>query len=900
MSEQVPSATAQPDEELQRSLDEIEYTGRHLGPTLAHVVTAIAFLWALFQLWIASPLPSALWLIDVQKRGIHLAFALLLCYLMFPAARRLAARRIPIYDIVLALLASGVALYLFVGYRGLVARHGILLTVDVAGVTVPVEAILGGVGILLLLEATRRSIGIPLVIVAGTFLLYSVLGPDVHILIAALGGLLLVGGVYQVIRGRLVFAVPLFVLGAAVVAYAFLGEDVQDILAHKGVSLKRLIGYHWLGGEAIFGIPIDVSVSFVFLFVLFGALLDKAGAGGYFLDLAFAMVGKYRGGPAKAAILASGMTGAISGSSIANVVTTGTFTIPVMKRMGLPAVKAGAIEVAASTNGQIMPPIMGAAAFIIAEFIGVSYFDVVVAATIPAVTSYIALLYISDLEAQKLGLRGLPKADIPRFWSTFINGLHYLIPIIVLIYLLMVERWTASSAVFYSIIWMMLIILGAKVFPRRFSHAFLFVPLGLPVLVSTALRWVFGFSITSATIWGLVSAVVIVAAMALMRWHQDRGVLDDLKDGFAKIGSGMVAGARNMITIGVAVAAAGIIVGAVSSTGLNNAMVGVVEVISGGNVYILLIMTAVLCIILGMGLPTTANYIVVASLLAGVVVELGNAAGLVMPLIAVHLFVFYFGLMADSTPPVCLAAFAAAAISRADPLRTGVQSFLYDIRTAVLPFIFIFNPELLLIGVESWWHGIMIFVLSVIAIFCFSSVTQGWLLIKVKWYEAIALLIVMISLFRPEVVMNQIYPPFIPVDMERLAAGQRVAVPGYSIRLHITRETDYGDRLKLYRVATPEILPDPEFGVYGLTLDPTDDGRYEVVDLLPQGLAEQAGVDLGDYVTEVDVEQVGLPSKRLVYPFALLLLGFVIASQLVRKRRETPGTGASAAAGANR
>ena len=311
-------------------------------------------------------------------------------------------------------------------------------------------------------------------------------------------------------------------------------------------------------------------------------------------------------------------------------------------------------------------------------------------------------------------------------------------------------------------------------------------------------------------------------------------------------------------------------------------------------------MTAVLCIILGMGLPTTANYIVVATLLAGVVVELGTAAGLVLPLIAVHLFVFYFGLMADSTPPVCLAAFAASAISRADPLRTGVQSFLYDIRTAVLPFIFIFNPELLLIGVESWWHGIMIFVLSVIAIFCFSSVTQGWLLIKVKWYEAIALLIVMISLFRPEVVMNQIYPPFIPVDMERLAAGERAAVPGYSIRLHITRETDYGDRLKLYRIGTPEIAPDPEFGVYGLVLDPTDDGRYEVVDLLPQGLAEQVGVDLGDYVTEVDVEQVGLPSKRLVYPFALLLLGFVIAWQLVRKRRETPRTGASAEARANR
>ena len=647
---------------------------------------------------------------------------------------------------------------------------------------------------------------------------------------------------------------------------------MQDILAHKGVSLKRLIGYQWLGGEAIFGIPVDVSVSFVFLFVLFGSLLDKAGAGRYFLDLAFAMVGKYRGGPAKAAILASGMTGAISGSSIANVVTTGTFTIPVMKRTGLPAVKAGAIEVAASTNGQLMPPIMGAAAFIIAEFIGISYFDVVVAAIIPALTSYIALFYISHLEAMKLGLRGLPKSDIPRLWSTFINGLHYLIPIIVLVYLLMVERWSPSSAVFYSIVWMMLIILGAKVFPKRFDHAFLVVPLGLPVLVSTALRWGLGQNATDATLWGLVVALVVVAGMAVVSWRRDPSALDDLKAGFSEIGGGMVAGARNMVTIGVAVATAGIVVGAVSSTGLNNAMVGVVEAISGGNIYILLPLTAVLCIILGMGLPTTANYIVVASLLAGVVVELGGAAGLVLPLISVHLFVFYFGLMADSTPPVCLAAFAAAAISRADPLRTGVQSFMYDIRTAVLPFIFIFNPELLLIGVESWWQGIMVFVLSVIAIFCFSAVTQGWLLVKVKWYEAIALLAVMIALFRPDFVMNQFYPPFIGVDMDRFQAGEPVAEPGYSIRLHITRETDYGDRLKLYRIGTPEIAPDPEFGLYGMSMEKTDDGRLEVVDVLPLGLSEQVGVEFGDYVTEVDVEQVGLPSKRLTYPFALALL----------------------------
>ena len=884
---------AQSDEALQQELADIEYTGRKMGPKLAGLIATIAFTWSLFQLWIASPLPSALLLIDVQKRGIHLGFALLLCFLMFPLSRRLATRRIGIFDVALALVACGCALYLFGAYDGLVSRQGILWRPEIFGFRVPFETMLGGLGIVLLLEATRRSIGLPLVIVASTFLLYSVAGPEVDYVFIALGAMFVIFGGVAATRGRMFLAVPMLVVGAFFLLYSWFGETAQDILAHKGVSFTRLIGYQWLGGEAIFGIPLDVSVSFVFLFVLFSALLDKAGAGQYFLDLAFAMVGKYRGGPAKAAILASGMTGAISGSSIANVVTTGTFTIPVMKRTGLPAVKAGAIEVAASTNGQIMPPIMGAAAFIIAEFVGLSYFEVVVAAIIPALASYMALLYISHLEALKLGLKGLPKAEIPLFMSTLISGIHYLIPIIVLIYLLMVERWSASSAVFYSIVWMMLIILGARVFPDRFPHSFLTIPLAIPVLFSTVLRWGLGYNALDATVWGIVVAVVIVTSMAAVAMSQDMGKASGaIKTGFVEIGSGMVAGARNMITIGVAVAAAGIIVGAVSSTGLNNALVGVVEAISGGNVYILLLMTAVLCIVLGMGLPTTANYIVVASLLAAVVVELGGAAGLVMPLIAVHLFVFYFGLMADSTPPVCLAAFAASAISRADPLQTGVQSFLYDIRTAVLPFIFIFNTELLLIGVTSVWHGLSVFLVSVIALFCFSSVTQGWYIVKVKWYEGILLLIVMLALFRPALMMDQFFPEFRDLPLEKFVSGEEAAKPGFTIRLHITRGTDYGDRVKLYRIATPDLQTKDISERYGLTLAPAETerraGNYEVTELLPLSLADQIGVEPGDFVTAVDVEEVGQPAKELVYPFALLLLGLVTLWQLYRRRREKP------------
>ncbi len=789
MAEPTASIPDVSQEELEKRIEEVEYTGRHHSPRMAVTIGAIAAIWSVFQLWIASPLPFMFdigIIVDVPARGIHLAFGLLLCFLIFPASRRQAARPIGVVDVALALLGCGAALYLFLGYEGLVKRDGIPLNIDVLGFSFPFETVLGGIGIVLLLEATRRSIGLPLVVVAGIFLVYSIFG-----------------------------------------------QSMPDLISHRGMSLSRLIGYQWLGAEAIFGIPIDVSVSFVFLFVLFGALLEKAGAGRYFLNLSFAMVGRFSGGPAKAAILASGMTGVVSGSSIANVVTTGTFTIPVMKQLGMPATKAGAIEVAASTNGQLMPPVMGAAAFIIAELIGISYFEVVKAAFIPAFVSYIALLYISHLESQKLGLRGMPASQIPAFGKTFMAGIHFLIPIAALVYLLMVERWTAGTAVFYSIILTMIIIVAERIYHEVRS--------------------------------GEADAV------------------QALKDGMWLVYGGLVSGARNMINIAIAVAAAGIIVGAVSSTGLNNALVGVVETISGGNVYVLLLFTAVLCLILGMGLPTTANYLVVASLLAGVMVELGGAAGLVLPLIAVHLFIFYFGILADSTPPVCLAAFAAAAISRADPIKTGIQGFMYDIRTAVLPFVFIFNPELLLVGVESFWQGLMIFCVSLIAILAFGAATQGWMLVKTRWHETIMLLIVMGMLFRPGFFLDFFYPEFAPLETDKFVAGEKPATAGHSIRLHVTRSTDYGDRFKLFRLATPDVKGTTPEARYGLTVKRDDKGRYVVERLASGSLAEQSGIAVNDAITAIDVEQVDLPSKYLVYPFGLALLGLVIGLQLLRR-----------------
>jgi hypothetical protein len=416
----------------------------------------------------------------------------------------------------------------------------------------------------------------------------------------------------------------------------------------------------------------------------------------------------------------------------------------------------------------------------------------------------------------------------------------------VLVYLLMVERWTAGTAVFWSIMIMMVIMVAQHVWAAFRGNG---------KSVGTAVR-----------------------------------------DGVVEVYDGMVVGARNMITIGIAVAAAGIIVGAVSSTGLNNAIVGVVEAISGGNIYALLILTAVMCLILGMGLPTTANYLVVASLLAGVLVELGSASGLVLPLIAVHLFVFYFGILADDTPPVCLAAFAAAAISRADPIKTGLQGFAYDIRTAILPFVFLFNPELLLIGITSFWHALVIFCVALLAMMCFSSATQGWLLIRTTIIERVLLLVVVVCFFRPDFVLNQVSPAYAPVDLKKFVAGEETIESGRTVRIYITRETNYGDRFKLYVMTAPEAAKGRGPAGYGITLEPVkaDDqekGSYSVSDLAVKGAGETVGIDFGDYVTGFDVAQLGRPAKEWVYPIGLLIMFLVFGLQWMRRGRESDGAG---------
>ena len=742
------------------------------------LVAIIAITWSLFQLWYASPLPFILdfgKIIDVPARSLHLAFGLTLCFLAYPSFKSKRGEPIPIYDYFFAAIGLIATLYIFFSYESWVHRQGILAHLEIFNFKIPYEVILGSLGIILLLEATRRAIGIPLVTIALIFLLFSIFG-----------------------------------------------QSMPDLISHQGLSITRLVGYHWFGGEAIFGIPISVSVSFIFLFVLFGAILDAAGGGKYFLNLAFALVGKMRGGPAKAAILASGLTGLISGSSVANTVTTGTFTIPIMKKTGLPAVKAGAIEVAASVNGQIMPPIMGAAAFVMAELLGISYFTVITHAILPAIICYVALFYISHLESVKLNIKGLPDDQIPPLGKTFLSGIHYLIPIFILIYLLLIERWTAASSVFYSILSLMVIIIVREILSAKKNNL---------------------------------------------------GPIDGLKLGINEIIAGLEKGAINMITVSIAIATAGIIVGAVSSTGLSNNLIVVVEAIAGDNIVILLALTAFLCIVLGMGLPTTANYLVVAALMSHVVVEVAGASGYAFPLIAVHLYVFYFGLMADVTPPVGLASYAASAISKADPIRTGIQAFWYELRTAILPVVFIFNNELLLIGIENIWHGLMVLATSLLAILIFSSATQGWFVNKLRWYEIIIFIIISLSLFRPDYILNKFYPEYEYSQLQLNNLKSISLKTDRDVHIKVTRRTEYGDRYKLFIIKKDTFNENYSLKDYGINVV-DQEGRMTIDTLKWNSLAKKSGIETGDVISEFKIENLDRPNKAIIYPFSLVTFLF--------------------------
>lgn len=821
----------------------------HDGVT-GKVVAGIAITWSLFQLWYASPLPFLFAaylpvLNDTEARAIHLAFALLLGFVSYPALKRSPRDRIPVTDLVLSFAGAASAAYLWIMNDALASRPGLPTVTDLA---------VAGVGILLLLEAARRT-----------------LGP------------------------------PLAVMGVLFLTYVFFGHLAPDLIAWKGASFSRAMTHMWLTTEGVFGIAVGVSTSFVFLFVLFGSLLDRAGAGHYFIQVAFSLLGHLRGGPAKAAVLASGMTGLVSGSSIANTVTTGTFTIPLMKRVGFSGEKAGAVEVAASVNGQIMPPVMGAAAFLMVEYVGIPYLDVITHAFLPAIISYIALIYIVHLEALKAGMEGLPRASVvgslgQRLLRTGLTLSSFAIVAGswyygILAAQALVGPWAPYVlSIGFGLFYLVTLGFAARHpdLPEEDPEAEIVETPALAEVGRTGLHFILPIGVLVwclmverlspglSAFWATISIgfILLTQKAVLGAFRGQLHLLRDLQDGTRDLISGLDLGARNMVAIAIATATAGLIVGSVSLSGVGQVLTELVEILSGGNLLLMLVLVAILSIVLGMGLPTTANYIVVSALMAGVVVDLGAQNGLIVPLIAVHLFVFYFGIMADVTPPVGLASFAAAAISRADPIRTGMTAFKYSLRTVALPFLFIFNTKLLLIGIEGPVDLVLTVLGAVTAVLVFAAATQGYFIVRSRLWESAVLLLVAFTLFRPQYWIDQLQPPFATVPFASAAPLIEAAPASSDVRMTVRGETLEGD-IETRTVMLP--LGDrAEMGVRfeqaGLVLRTEAAGTF-VEDVVFMSPAQEAGIDFDWQVLSIELAQDQPNAYLMYFPAGLMLAG---------------------------
>ncbi|MGO4388912.1 TRAP transporter permease [Microvirga sp. 2YAF29] len=853
-------ASLAPSAELEQLVAEADTGGRKPTGFTAALITTVAIAWSLFQLWYASPLPFTLGfgiLNDTEARAIHLGLGLFLAYMAYPAFKRSPRAYVPPLDWVLALAGAFAGAYLFLFYRELAARPGQPTTMDL---------VTAGAGILLLLEATRRSLGLPMVIVALVF-----------------------------------------------IGFTFGGPYMPDVLLHRGASISKFLQHQWLTTEGVFGIALGVSTSFVFLFVLFGTLLDKAGAGNWMMQISIALLGHLRGGPAKVAVVSSALNGVVSGSSVSNVVSGGIFTIPLMKRTGLSGVKAGAIEAASSINGQIMPPVMGAAAFLMVEYVGIPYSEIVTHAFLPAIASYVALLYIVHLEALKIGAKPIPREPTPAKTRLLRTGLGLSGSVVVLC-LLYYGVLGAQAAFGASAPWILaaagvVIYLVTVAYAARFPDLELDDPntpiiklprawdvtrTGLDFLIPlVVLLWclmVEEMSPGLSAFWATVSIIGILATrrplLALFRKESipvaARAAAADLMDGFAL-------GARNMIGIAIATATAGIVVGTVTLTGLGLMMTEFVEFISGGNVIVMLMLIALISLVLGMGIPTTANYILVATLMAPVVVELGAQAGLAIPLIAVHMFVFYFGIMADITPPVGLAAFAAAAISREDPIATGFQGALYSLRTAVLPFVFIFNPAMLLIGIENWFDAGIVIATNMAAVLLFSAATMNYFATRSRLWESAVLLVVCFALFRPDWWVNQVHPATFELpatelmnQVARAPADQRLAfvVEGMTIEGDDVRKT------VSINLGEQKPTPQERLRAAGITVAGLGD-KLTISNVGFGSYAKRVGLEPGHTIVSVIQPAPGRPSAMWVYIPALALAGLIWWLQRRRAREVT-------------
>lgn len=849
------------DEELKKIVAEADTGGRKPTGLTAQLLLMVALAWSLFQLWIASPLPFSLGVFvfnDTESRAIHLAFAIFLAFAAYPALKRSPRDYVPVQDWVLAAVGAFCAAYLFLFYKELAERPGTPTDMDLAAAVV---------GMLLLLEAARRALGLPMVILAAVFLVY-----------------------------------------------IFFGPYMPEVIAHRGASLAKGMSHMWLTTEGVFGVAVGVSTSFIFLFVLFGALLETAGAGAYFIKSAIALLGHMRGGPAKAAVVASASTGLISGSSIANVVTTGTFTIPLMKSVGYRADKAAAVEVASSVNGQIMPPVMGAAAFLMVEYVGITYVQVMKHAILPALISYIALYYIVHLEALKMNLQGLPRRE-PLPWQRAMISTTMTVSGLVILSAIIYWGFGWLKTVFgeSTFIVIGLLMLGAYVALVRYAANFPELHMEKPdekmeylpeigptlkaglhfLLPVAALIWnlmVEQLSPALSAFWATLFLMFILVTQrplfALFRRTGDVGAA--AKQGFSDLFSGLVTGARNMIGIAIATATAGIIVGTVTLTGIGLAMTELVEVLSGGNLMIMLILVAVICLVLGMGLPTTANYIVVSTLMAPVIVELGAQTGLLVPLIAVHMFVFYFGLMADVTPPVGLASYAAAGIAKSEPMLTGLTAFSYSARTAILPFMFIFNTQLLLIGIDNIFQLILTIVTATIASMMFAAATQGFFIAKSRLHESALLLLVTFTLFRPGFWMDMMYPPYDEIPPTELTRLVEEAPRNGNLRVWVE-----GMNLEGQDISKGVLLPlgdkagkaSERLGAMGLTVMTLGD-QVQVGAVRFGSQAEKLGLEQGYSITAIEIPSGERPAKEWMFIPAFILLGLVYAMQKPRLRRE--------------
>ncbi|HEX5563611.1 MAG TPA: TRAP transporter permease [Sporosarcina sp.] len=601
------------------------------------IVFAGLLAFSLFQLYTSIGTPFTAYI----QRSIHLGFALALIFILFPAIKKPGVKRdkVPFYDVILSLLAVAVGLYWPLFYGDLVFRVGRVSDIDL---------FIGVVAILLTLEAARRAVGLPITIISTVFLIY-----------------------------------------------AFFGQYFPGFLAHRGQDLKSIVQLMFFTTDGILGTPISVSATFIFVFLLFGAFLVKTGVGNYFNDLAVVLAGRLTGGPAKVAIFSSALQGTISGSSVANVVGSGSYTIPMMKKLGYRKEFAGGVEAAASTGGQIMPPIMGAAAFLMVEFIGgITYWEIAKAAAIPALLYFTGIWIMTHFEAKRVGLEGMSPDQMPDRKAT-LKKIYLLLPILGII---------------------------------------LFLLLGIPTM--------------KAALLGIVLTLVVS--------FFDKSTRLGPKD----IIMALVDGARTALAVAAATACAGIIVGVVVKTGLGLSLANGLVSAAGGNILLTLIFTMLAALVLGMGSPTTANYVITSTIAAPAIIlllmggEMGPGTAVpVVVAISAHLFVFYFGIIADITPPVALAAFAASGISGGDPIKTGVVSAKLAIAAFIIPYMFVFNPAMLMID-SSFLEIIWVVFTAIVGMIAIGAGMIGYWYRKLNWIERIIITITGLLLIYPETITD--------------------------------------------------------------------------------------------------------------------------------------------------